>query len=176
MKKPTFSSALVKALGCVLLIGMAAVILFPVFARSRGPRQFSCLSNMKLLALAMRMYAEDCDERLPAGPGWMDATYPYTRNETLFVCPAVKTTGSGFVYGYAYNSVLARTHLPKASGSKVAPLLYDSSNLVRSAFDPVTSLANPPRHAGRNVIAFTDGHAKAMTPREFGDLVRKRQK
>ena len=51
----------------VVLIAVVAFIVFPVFARHRHPgdRKATCISNIKQLALACIMYAQDCDEVLP---------------------------------------------------------------------------------------------------------------
>jgi len=39
-------------------------------------------------------------------------------------------------------------------------LIYDSTNLARNAHDAVTTLPNPPRHAGGNYIGYADGSAR----------------
>jgi prepilin-type processing-associated H-X9-DG protein len=91
------------------IIAILAAILFPVFARAREKaRQTSCLSNVKQIALACMMYAQDYDERLPhrylnsgvAGaiqyPGggssrgmiWPNPVYPYVNNIQVFNCPS----------------------------------------------------------------------------------------
>jgi len=50
----------------VVLIAVVVVILFPVFARAPGgPRKATCISNVKQIALACIMYAQDYDEVLP---------------------------------------------------------------------------------------------------------------
>lgn len=43
-------------------------------------------------------------------------------------------------------------------------MIYDSINYGRNASDPKTSLPKPGRHKGVNVIAFADGHARAVKP------------
>jgi prepilin-type processing-associated H-X9-DG protein len=69
----------------IAIIAILAAILFPVFARAReAARKATCLSNLKQIALAALMYAQDYDEALPlatstgyavshpivAGQGW----------------------------------------------------------------------------------------------------------
>jgi len=87
-----------------------AAILFPVFARAREKaRTASCQSNLKQIGLAIKMYTNDWDERLPgwgcrvaqplsdydpnAEPVWPDMhpflrIFPYVKNRELFICPS----------------------------------------------------------------------------------------
>lgn len=57
---------LIELLVVIAIIAILAAILFPVFAKAREQaRKASCTSNMKQLALALLMYAQDYDETLP---------------------------------------------------------------------------------------------------------------
>lgn len=92
---------LIELLVVIAIIAILAAILFPVFARAREKaRQTSCLANVKQITLGMLMYAQDYDERLPAGRyvSWasggpygnhMLVLQPYVKNLQLFVCPSV---------------------------------------------------------------------------------------
>ena len=54
---------LIELLVVIAIIAILAAILFPVFARAReSARKISCLSNMKQLGLAAKMYIQDYDE------------------------------------------------------------------------------------------------------------------
>ena len=56
---------LIELLVVIAIIAILAAILFPVFAQARAAaRQASCLSNIKQVALASMMYAQDYDEGL----------------------------------------------------------------------------------------------------------------
>ncbi len=122
---------LIELLVVIAIIAILAAILFPVFSRAREKaRQTCCLSNLKQIALAMLMYAQDYDEVWPISVyytnGWSvehawDFTldwstwppqtsggliWPYTRNGQINACPTAKTLQSwGRPYtGYAYNT------------------------------------------------------------------------
>lgn len=57
---------LIELLVVIAIIAILAAILFPVFARAReAARKATCLSNLRQLAIAALMYAQDYDEVLP---------------------------------------------------------------------------------------------------------------
>lgn len=58
MQRKAFT--LIELLVVIAIIAILAAILFPVFARARAKaQQASCLSNLKQIALAEKMYASD---------------------------------------------------------------------------------------------------------------------
>jgi len=124
---------LIELLVVIAIIAILAAILFPVFARAREKaRQASCLNNVKELALAVQMYAQDYDEMLNPSyylqPGFAWLYYnnfleAYVKNEQLFQCPSATLAWDGRpsphaakdawgVYvDYAYNERMNRTPL-----------------------------------------------------------------
>ena len=96
-KIPASGFTLIELLVVIAIIAILAAILFPVFAQAREKaRQASCVSNLKQLGVAMRMYQDDYDGvHIPAydfGYGWrMDRCMRYTpvtspRKETERCC------------------------------------------------------------------------------------------
>jgi prepilin-type N-terminal cleavage/methylation domain-containing protein/prepilin-type processing-associated H-X9-DG protein len=102
---------LIELLVVIAIIAILAAILFPVFAQARDKaRQAACLSNLKQIGLAIGLYNQDYDERMPSccawGKGWANAPcaplekqgvpaylqeflVPYTKNEGIWWCPSV---------------------------------------------------------------------------------------
>ena len=117
MKRSGFT--LIELLVVIAIIAILAAILFPVFARAREKaRQASCSSNLKQIALALLMYAQDYDERMSPecqqpNPGWPlrpQDQYcwrcnmaPYIKNNQIFGCPSDNRGGAWNDSGYAYN-------------------------------------------------------------------------
>jgi len=115
MKKRGFT--LIELLVVVAIIAILAAILFPAFARAReAARKATCISNCKQICLAMQMYAQDYDEKLPSADfdgndnGWhpvpgytlfgshgqaiknymiADVLMTYYKNRGLFHCPTL---------------------------------------------------------------------------------------
>ncbi len=110
---------LIELLVVIAMIAILAAILFPVFARAReNARKSACISNMKQLGQACRMYATDYDGRYPAGgavpatgcvggggktcgfpathhqSGAMFKLMPYVKNAGVFYCPSVSVDTS----------------------------------------------------------------------------------
>jgi len=92
---------LIELLVVIAIIAILAAILFPVFARAREKaRQASCQSNLKQIALAATMYAQDYDETFvpmsagsPSGTQWTaNLLEPYTKNIQIYECPSYSGT------------------------------------------------------------------------------------
>jgi prepilin-type processing-associated H-X9-DG protein len=72
-----------------LAVGVGALLLL-VFLVAGGakasPRQMACGNNLRMLGIAMHIYADECDGAFPTSPGLL---YPWDAdNPNVFVCPA----------------------------------------------------------------------------------------
>jgi prepilin-type N-terminal cleavage/methylation domain-containing protein/prepilin-type processing-associated H-X9-DG protein len=66
MRRVRSAFTLIELLVVIAIIAILAAILFPVFAQAReAARKTSCLSNLKQIGLALRMYSTDYDETMP---------------------------------------------------------------------------------------------------------------
>jgi prepilin-type N-terminal cleavage/methylation domain-containing protein/prepilin-type processing-associated H-X9-DG protein len=109
MRKVRLGFTLIELLVVIAIIAILAAILFPVFSQARAKAyQSACLSNIRNVAMATAMYAQDWDEKFmlhitPCGsegapkrpadpwdplqnPDWYMSIQPYVRNTGVFDC------------------------------------------------------------------------------------------
>ncbi|MCC6483847.1 MAG: hypothetical protein IT209_03280 [Armatimonadetes bacterium] len=132
---------------------ITAAILFPVFARAREAAQDSVsLSNLKQLAVAVRMYTDDHDGLTPPSKTWMKALEPYVQNKDVFKSP---TTGQPYVYNY------------KVAGLKLKQIEANPSELIvffeGNPGVPVGPEALSWGADGTVAVAYLDGLCKRLT-------------
>ena len=96
-KRLTQAFTLIELLVVIAIIAIIAAILFPVFQKVReNARRAVCVSNEKQLGLALVLYTQDSDERMPCdhrgvqyptGTGWGSEVYPYVKSTGVYQCP-----------------------------------------------------------------------------------------
>jgi prepilin-type N-terminal cleavage/methylation domain-containing protein/prepilin-type processing-associated H-X9-DG protein len=104
---------LIELLVVIAIIAILAAILIPVFAQARDKaRSTQCLSNLKQIGMATRIYTQDYDESLVPNymwnsastwEYWWDVLMPYVKNKGVFACPN-------------WSSSLTYLAIPKAAG------------------------------------------------------------
>ena len=79
---------LLELLIVVAIVGVVAALLLGAAARAKAKaQQAACQSNLRQLALAMRMYQDDSAGRFPVTPGWTKKLLPYVSGQ-IFQCPS----------------------------------------------------------------------------------------
>jgi prepilin-type N-terminal cleavage/methylation domain-containing protein/prepilin-type processing-associated H-X9-DG protein len=75
--RPGAAFTLVELLVVIAIIAVLAALLLPSLARGKGKAvQIQCTSNLKQVALAIHMYADENHDTLP-GPVWQGFNYTY---------------------------------------------------------------------------------------------------
>ncbi|MCD6358334.1 MAG: prepilin-type N-terminal cleavage/methylation domain-containing protein [Thermoproteales archaeon] len=105
---------LIELLVVIAIIAILAAILFPVFAKARSKaQQAACMANVKQVALAALMYAQDYDETTAPlcnyghTPGlvwgsrryWNELIQPYMKSWNMLACPADRSVAYRTSYG-----------------------------------------------------------------------------
>ncbi|HET6454344.1 MAG TPA: type II secretion system protein [Armatimonadota bacterium] len=150
---------LIELLVVIAIIMVLAGLLFPVFGRARGKaRQESCASNLRQCAIAMRMYRDEWDDRLPpqdlsahegwdqpaprmvTGPRdtiWVGQLYLYLRNIPVMRC---SDASWGYVdqfneipYGLGLNAKLCLYTSPSGEVSAPTTKIFSESDTVLMA-------------------------------------------
>lgn len=154
--------------GCLVVAAViGGAVVLPVIAQARGKAQEqTCLSGTSKLTRSFAMYAQDYEGQLPVSSDWEYELAPYALPSAL-PCPSVgsildKRDYRQRDYGKAYNSLMSSRNMANFRVPARDVILFDSSNLRYNASDTGTSLPSPPRHLGRNVLGYLDGHADAL--------------
>ncbi len=150
-----------------VVVGSIALLFVTAGSELSQATRSACLSHVKELTQASNLYAEDSDGRLPPAAGWADNLVHWSAEEAHgYGCPAMKWPGEEQdrppFYGYAMNRFLSAAQTKTLVEPEKMHLIYDSSNLARNANEYLPAFPQPPRHHGAIVIAFADGHAKAL--------------
>jgi prepilin-type N-terminal cleavage/methylation domain-containing protein/prepilin-type processing-associated H-X9-DG protein len=94
---------LIELLLVIAIVGLLAAILFPVFAQARAKaHQAQCLSHLRQIGMAFKLYLQDYDEHFPADADlsdeihqasdargvWFQQIQPYLRSLDVLHCPS----------------------------------------------------------------------------------------
>lgn len=186
---------LLELLVAIAVIAVLAGILLPVLSRSRQAAQdVQCLSGTRQLAIANWMFAIDHDQFVYWAPGTdrrrllspyltegSNSTY---RDQDVWNCPRnqlqedPEAPGQALAASYGFNTYLNHERTERVRSPAATVMVADGG--INDAGEPNTAThlwppsrpgtgggeARPnPRHRGKAVAAFCDGHA-ALTPLE----------
>lgn len=182
---------LIELLVVIAIIAILAAILFPVFSSAREKaRQISCLSNLRQIGFAAKMYEDDYDETVvrhdcdfgapstpppPVNrsitPSWRVRIAPYVRNTQIFCCPDRPFTPDVAQFSYSFNNP-ALNGIRAAAVDDVTGTLYfcDSDQCSLSYaddwiwyYDGLHTSAEFGIHTQGVNIAWFDGHANRIS-------------
>jgi prepilin-type processing-associated H-X9-DG protein len=136
-----------------LIAAILAMTAAPQSSAATASSSTVCISNMKQLALAGIMYSNDYDDRLPASDNWKSVEMPYIKNTSIFHCPDDPRAGA---VSYRMSDFISRALMSKIAEPAATVLDYEGQDGYLVA-----------RHTNRGSVAYTDGHAKLVSPDVF---------
>jgi len=137
-------------LAAAALLTLVAVVLFPVFGKSREKaRQTSCLSNVRQIMTGMLAYAQDYSGHLPSARDWQKQLHDYTKNAMIFECP---NGDPKMGRSYAMNRQWSGAELDSIPDKQAAVIVYEADDTGAPAL----------RHNGGMNVGYADGHAKMV--------------
>ena len=197
---PRWAFTLVELLVVLAVIAILAGILMPVLFAARGSGlQAGCVSNLRQLVQAARMYADDWDRRLPParlrgpqdtnlGRTWCVLLLPYLSEERrVLVCPADpapaqvrNSTDLPHSYGINYDLTLVTgwggnlswslSAVPRTSDLVLFFDLDQTTPAMGSSFSAHRISRIAGRHRGGAGIGYLDGHVKVQPPDQLNQL------
>jgi prepilin-type processing-associated H-X9-DG protein len=160
----------VSGLGILLLpalLGILATILMPaVISAKDTAKSFQSMNNVSQLCKAAQLYAASHGQQLPPADSWPQVL----QDEGIIVGDEILADPSDADAGraYAMNAGLDGKALAPDMGRTV--LFFECRPGAPPAGGP-DLLPDKPRHAGRYVIGFLDGHVDSVAPEEVRQLI-----
>ena len=124
------------------------------------------INNLRQLALAAHVYADQWEGVLPPGDTWPQALKAYTGSEDRLRSP--HNPGAG--RAYAINAAIAGRHLNEIPDLTETVLFFEAEFGSPPSGGPGLLPANPRGRHGYG-IAFVDGHVAAVPKDEVGNLI-----
>jgi hypothetical protein len=148
----------------LLMLPIFAAMLLPALAKAKERAQtISCVSNVKQLGLAVRMYATDNNDHFPSAANWCDAVQNYVGSPRPFQCAADDSLRCAF----AYNQKLDGLKDDEINPQTV--LFIESSTGWNAAGGP--ELFDAHKHSRtRIVVGFADGSVRQLQRPELDTL------
>ncbi len=187
-RPPAFRAGftLVELLAVISIVAILAALLLPALARAReSSRRSACGNNLRQVNLAIRLYAEDLNDTLPALPpsspypngvgayykelvkGYLGLSGPARPGESVFICPSDRFVHKDSMHAFTsftFNGYEVLPHsIPRITGQKLenlpnpakAAVVGEWTAFFGGAWHPARAAAFPD---AKNMLAFADGH------------------
>lgn len=148
-------------LAMIPIFAILLAIMLPALAQAKGKAQtIMGLNNVKQIALAVHLYADDSKGVLPGATNWCDALKPYVGSDGVFRRPAEPTAAGRAFSSYGLNARLAGAKMADVNPSTV--LIFELESPRWNATGGAGEMRRPGRGADTVSIGFADGHAESI--------------
>jgi hypothetical protein len=149
----------------LVMIPFYAALMLPALAAAKQKAQvINCVSNLKQLALGVRIYSGDNKDQLPPAATWCDAIRTYVGSDKPFQCPAGKSSTR---CSYAFNAKLGGMDESKINPQTVMIFESDGGWNVNGGSELMIS---KPRHTRVFVVVFADGSVQQVRESQLNTL------
>jgi len=149
----------------LLLLPFFTAMMLPALAAAKQKAlAVNCVSNEKILAIAIKMYADDHEGQFPPAATWCDAIKPSVSAEAIFKCPAANSSSR---CGYAFNARVSGLNETNIAPNTV--IIFESDGDWNRSGGPEQMIRSP-RHARVFVVAFADGSVQQLRESELSTL------
>jgi len=151
----------------LLMLPLLVALMVPALTKARQRAQtISCVSQMKQLALGVRLYANDNKDTFPPADTWCDALQPYVASQQYFQCKADK---SGQLCSFALNKSVAGRKEAEVDPRTV--LLFEVEGGGGWNTSGGRELMMPQsRHGQTVVVGFADGSVQQVRANQLSTL------
>jgi prepilin-type processing-associated H-X9-DG protein len=147
----------------LMMLPILAGMLLPALAKAKQKAQtINCVSNLKQLALGLRMYANDNQDTFPTATTWCDSIQNYVNNPRVFQCSA---DNFGQRATYALNVAIASKRTKAIPPNTVLLFESDGGWNVSGGFELILA-----RHGNVVNVAFADGSVRQMSTSKLSTL------
>lgn len=177
---------LIELLVVIAIIGILAALLVPALGKAKeNSKRIACMSNLRQVNLAIRLYADDSADSFPVLPnpnpypngigafykqlvkGYLGLKGAASPEEKVFTCPSdqfLRTQEWHAFASYTFNGYeVGPDSIPRITGKRMsairnparAVLVGEWTAYFGGSWHPVSKLQKPDM---QNVLSFVDGH------------------